>query len=230
MVNMAVKKLKISTAGVGLLFAACLVAMAGCAGYSVRINGFLEPGHAPEMLKGVPVHVVEDKEATNPIFAKDIRLKLNRLLKSHGFQVVPYESAQYYLLYSYGTGPGRTVTETMPVYQSGGTATVTRTGPRGNSYSTIQLPGTTTYVPYPATVYDRWLVLKLVDGKDYREGKINDIWIGEVSSPGKSSDTREVMNYLLVAGFEHFGENTEKPVVEDISPDDSRVKALVTRQ
>ncbi len=214
----------------GLILGCLIVMVTGCSSYSVRINGFLDPGHVSGLVAGAPVHVVEDKEAPNPIFAREIRAKLNRLLKLKGFLVVPYESADYYLLYSYGTGQGRTVMETMPVYQSGGTATVTRTGPKGTSYSTIQLPGTTSYVPYATTVYDRWLVLKLVDGRDYREGKISDIWIGEVSSPGRTSDSREVMNYLLVAGFEHFGENTEKPVVEDISPEDERVKSLMKRQ
>lgn len=203
------------------------ILLPGCAAYTVRVNGYLDPGQAAGIQKTAGIHVVEDKDATNTIFAREIRSKIEGLLKSSGFLVVPYDSADYYLLYAYGIGPARTVTEMLPVYQTGGTATVTRSGSRGSRVSTIQLPSTTTYVPYPTTVYDRWVMLKIVDGKEYREGKTTDVWIGEVSTPGQDKDIREAMNYLLVAAFEHFGQNTERPITKILDVDDERVKSLM---
>jgi hypothetical protein len=67
-------------------------------------------------------------------------------------------------------------------------------------------------------------------GKDYRiSQKAEPLWIGEITSAGPSPDLRELINYMLTAAFEHFGEDTGKRVNEFFSEDDERVKLLIER-
>lgn len=204
-----------------------LILLQGCASYTVKVDGFRNPDKPLIIAQGTTIHVVEDKEAKNPLLDKEIARKIESMLKLKGYAVSQFDSPVYYVLHGYGIGPERTITRTMPVYQPGGTATVTKTGPNGTSYSTIQLPGSTTYVPYTTSVAEKWLSLKIIDGKDYRDsGKTTDIWIGEASVTGEGMDLRDMINYLVVGIFDHFGENTGKRLAVDIKEDDPRVKAL----
>ncbi len=207
-----------------------LMLLHGCASYTVRVDGFRNPDRPLMISPGTTIHVVEDKEAKNPLLDKEVARKLESMLKLKGYAISQFDSPVYYVLHGYGIGHERTVTRTMPVYQPGGTATVTKTGPKGTSYSTVQLPGSTTYVPYTTSVSDKWLSLKIIDGKDYRDtGGTTDIWIGEASVTGEGMDLRDMINYLIVGIFDHFGENTGKRLTVDIKEDDPRVKALSAR-
>jgi hypothetical protein len=204
-----------------------LILLQGCASYTVKVDGFRNPDRPLIVAPGTTVHVVEDKEAKNPLLDKEVARKIESMLKLKGYAISQSDSPVYYLLHGYGIGKERTVTRTMPVYQPGGTATVTKTGPKGTSYSTVQLPGSTTYVPYTTSISDKWLSLKIVDGKDYRDsGTMTDIWIGEATITGEGLDLRDMINYLIVGIFDHFGENTGKRIIVDINADDPQVKAL----
>jgi hypothetical protein len=80
-------------------------------------------------------------------------------------------------------------------------------------------------------LYDRWLLLNVVEGKHYREtGQFRTLWVGEVRSTGTSSDIREVINSLLLAAFDRFGQNTGKAVTVNINRSDPRLRRLeITR-
>ena len=70
-----------------------------------------------------------------------------------------------------------------------------------------------TFYPSPENLYSRWLLLNVVDGKYYREkGQFRTIWVGEARSTGTSADLRTAINYLLLADFKQFGQNTGKAV------------------
>ncbi len=114
------------------------------------------------------------------------------------------------------------MTDALPMYQAGGTFN----SYGGFPYSTIRTPGYTTYVPYSYTVYTRWLKLSLFDSS-FIEHKVDPLWIGTITSSGRSSDLREVLNYMLVCAFDHFGENTKKQIITELPADDKRVKALI---
>jgi hypothetical protein len=208
-----------------------LLLLQGCtSSYMVRVDGFLNPERPLIITPGTAIHVVDDKEAKNPILDKEVTKKIENMLKLKGYSISQFDGPVYYVLHGYGIGQERTVTRTLPVYQPGGTAIVTRTGRSGTSYSTIQLPGSTTYVPYAASVTDKWLSLKIIDGKDYREsGKVTDIWIGEASVTGESMDLRNILNYLVIGIFDHFGENTKKQLTVNIREDDTRLRILSVR-
>ena len=70
-------------------------------------------------------------------------------------------------------------------------------------------------------------MLRLFDGDAYRSSKkAEPLWIGEIASAGMDSDLRELINYMLIVGFEHFGRDTGRRVSEVISKDDDRVWLL----
>ncbi len=83
---------------------------------------------------------------------------------------------------------------------------------------------------YPAdsaTLYDRWLLIKVVEGTAYRAKKTAPpVWVGEARSVGSSSDLRVVLNYLLVADFKEFGKNTGKAVTTAIDAENPEVVGL----
>jgi hypothetical protein len=67
--------------------------------------------------------------------------------------------------------------------------------------------------------------LKVIDANALRNNKQeNLVWIGEALSTSRNSDLRDTVNYLLVASFEHFGENTSRGVVSSIGENDLRIK------
>ena len=204
----------------------------GCAlSYVVKVDGFLDPVAPSNIKVGTTIHIVEDKEAKNPLFDKEVIVKFDNMLKQKGFRVVSeFDNPTHYMLYGYGIGHERTITRTMSVYKPGGTATVTKTGRTGTTYSTIQFPGTTTYVPYTSTVTDKWLSLKVYDGEDYRKSEKNTvIWIGEASVTNESSDLRDIMNYLIAGISFYFGENTGREINVNIREDDPVLKSMANQ-
>jgi len=198
----------------------CVLA-AGCAArYDVEISGFAISGQSLGLPAVSTIGVVEDSNATNPFFEKEIAVKIQKLLGTKGFSTAGTEP-DYYLLFSYGIDSGTGDIVTVNVAGTCG-------GKPYSRISTIHTPPYTTYVPYSATVYTRWLVLRLIDGRAYRKAKeIVPVWIGEITSVGAGSDLRETINYMLVAAFEHFGENTGKRISNPILKRDERVRALM---
>jgi hypothetical protein len=57
-------------------------------------------------------------------------------------------------------------------------------------------------------------------------GPYKPIWIGEISCHVSSSDLREIISPMLIAAFEHFGQNTHKRVRETIKITDPRLNQL----
>lgn len=190
----------------------------GCSRIEVRVNGFTSTGIALQLPAHASIAVAEDPNAQNPIFEKEIAGKIQKLLSSKGYSVPSSEKAEYNLAFHYGIDSGRTITGAMPIHHTVGTGT------KHTYYGT----GYTTYMPYSHTVYTRWLILYLTDAKKFKETrKIEHMWIGEVISSGSSTDLRSVINYMLVAAFEHFGDNTKKQIRMTIPGDDERVKLLM---
>ena len=202
-----------------LFLSLLLFASAGCANQAyVTVNGFLDTTKISEIPNSTSIGVFENPNTNNPIFEKEVAAKIRKLLCAKGYNTTT-NTPKYCLFFDYGVDSGRTVTKSIPIYEPGGTATVNTFGNYGNSsFSTVQMPGHTTYVPHSETLYTRWLVLKLFVRTDYnRANDTNPVWIGEITSSGRNSDLREMINYMLVVAFEHLGENTTTRVGEYIS-------------
>lgn len=191
----------------------------GCgASYSVGINGYSASGQSLQIPQAASICVVTDGNAPNPILEKEVGAKIEKLLTEKGYRV-KQDKADYFLRFSYGIDAGRTVTEAIPVHR-----------PMFYDeypFSGFYWYGYTTYMPYSEVIHTRWLVLKLFEGPPDKASKAAEpLWIGEVTSAGTSSDLRELLNYMLVAAFEHFGQDTRRQISTVISPDDERVLRL----
>jgi len=204
--------------------------MLGCASkYQVHVNGFLDSARAPAIQPGACILMVEDEESKNPIFHSEVKRKIETLLTARGFSLCPAESADYQLLFGYGMDSGRTVERTRMVHEPSHIVTIRRSDSKGgHTYSTIHVPGLTYSVPYSQTIFSHWLTLYLYEAPTAEAASAapKPLWIGEITSSDPSSDLRKLINPMLVAAFEHFGENTRERIREVIAPSDLRMKQL----
>jgi Domain of unknown function (DUF4136) len=203
------------------------VILSGCASvrtYQVQVNGYTE-GAAPSLAPGASLFVLEDQKAQNPLLEKEIKAKVEVLLEKHGYVLVPYDRADYYLSFTYGMGTPQAVSVTSPAWSIGWGF---GSGYCGPGVSTgIYWPGCGPLYTETQALYDRWLRLTVLEGKYYRDtGKSRTVWVGEARSTGTSSDLREVLNSLLIAAFEQFGQNTGKAVPIQIKQNDPRFSGL----
>ncbi len=202
------------------LFSLAIISLCvGCgASYSVGVNGYVASGQSLQIREAASISVVVDSNAPNPILEKEVGAKIEKLLTERGYHI-GRDRADYYLRFSYGIDAGRTVTEAIPIHRP----MIYDEYP----FSGFYWHGYTTYVPYSEVIHTRWLILRLFEGQADRASKnAQPLWIGEVTSAGTSSDLRELLNYMLVAAFEHFGQDTRRQISTAISPDDERVLRL----
>jgi hypothetical protein len=198
--------------------------------YHVKVNGYTDPAAPTRINAGGSFFVIENRDAKNPLLEKEVKEKIDKLLGKQGYGLAPYEKADYYLFFSYGIGGEGTTTVVMPEYYpypGSGFGFGTGYGRRASSY--FFAAPFFSYSPYPESValYDRWLLINVVDAKYYRDqGQFRACWVGEARSTGPSSDLRTVLNYLLVADFKQFGQNTGKAVSVDISEPEPRTFGL----
>jgi hypothetical protein len=202
--------------------------LSGCSSvstYTIKVNGYTDPG-TPGLIKpGGSFYVVENQEAKNPLLEKEIKEKIIKLLLTRGYPTTTFEKADYYLFFAYGMGEPRSVTVATPDYfGSFGWGW-------GGGYGWGG-PGVSVGIPWggsldSATLFDRWLLIKVVEGSAYRTQKTSPpVWVGEARSVGTSSDLRLVLNYMLVADFKEFGKNTGKAVTVTIEADNPEVNSL----
>lgn len=194
----------------------------GCAAsYNVGVNGYSSTGRNLDIPVSSSIAVVAGHDVPNPIFQKEVGTKIRRILTDVGYSG-EVDRPDYYLLFDYGIDSGRSVTEAIPIHRP--------SYYREDGFSPFHRHSYTTYVPHTSVVYTRWLVLKLVEGGAYAESRqAEPLWIGEVASAGVGSDLREVIDYLLVAAFEHFGYDTGRQVNKVVFRGDERVRALAER-
>ena len=194
----------------------------GCsATYNVGVNGYSSSGQTLQIPQETSIYVVADSNAPNPILEKEIGMKIQKLLSEKGY-TTDSDEADYYLLFDYGMSHGQNVTHAYPVYHAG----VYYNYPYSHGYR----HGYTSYIPYSTVFYTRWLQLRLLDSKAYKTNqKAKPLWIGEATSAGTSSDLRGLINYLLIAALEHFGQDTNKRVNVLFVEDDERLKLLMER-
>ncbi|OGR29096.1 MAG: hypothetical protein A2139_06710 [Desulfobacca sp. RBG_16_60_12] len=208
----------------------CLPSCSSVASYNIKVNGYTDPGAPAQVKPGGSFFVMENKEAKNPLLEVEVKGKITQLLATRGYAVTTFEKADYYLFFGYGMGEPRSVNVATPdYYGSVGWGMGYGRGGWGG------WGGPSVYVGMPwggyaadgATLYDRWLLINVVEGPAYRTQKLSrPVWVGEAHSLGSSSDLRTVLNYLLVADFKEFGKNTGKAVTMEISAQDPEVAPL----
>lgn len=212
-----------------LVIGLCLSGCSSVSTYTIKVNGYTDPG-APGLIKpGGSFCVMENPEAKNPLLEKEISGKINKLLETRGYFITTFEKADYCLFFAYGMGEPRSVSTTTPDYYG----TIGWGGGYGwGGWGGWGGPAVAVGIPWGgyadrATLFDRWLLIKVVEGPAYRTDKTSPpVWVGEARSVGASSDLRLVLNYLLVANFKEFGRNTGKAVTVTIEADNPEVSTL----
>jgi len=197
--------------------------------YTVKVNGYTDPVKSAPVKPGGFFCVIANKEAKNPLLDAEVQGKITRLLEMRGYPVTTFDKADYYLLFAYGMGEPRSVSTAAPDYYGGigwGLGYGGAWGGWGGPSVYVGMP----WGGYPsdtATLYDRWLLIKVVPGPAYRARQDTPpVWVGDARSVGASSDLRTVLNYLLVANFKEFGKNTGKAVTMSIDAQNPEAAAL----
>lgn len=212
-----------------LILGWCLPSCSSVQNYTVKVNGYTDPGTQAQVRPGGSFFIMENPDAKNPLLDKEIKEKLNKLLLTHGYPVTTFDKADFYLFFKYGMGDPQSVSVTAPGYY-GGIGWGVGFGGGGWGWG-----GPAAYVGVPLTgystdvtpLYDRWLQLTVVEGPAYRTQKLSrPVWVGEAHSVGASSDLRTVLNFLLVANFKEFGKNTGKAVTREINAQDPEAASL----
>jgi len=202
-----------------ILAAACV---AGCApSYRVHVNAFADPNRP--VTQGASVYVVEDPNAGNPILQRQVASKLHELLQGYGYN--PVESADranYLLTFDVGFSSNQVV-DFAPMYRPFGGFH----GGFGGRFGRGGFGGGYAYVPYVDTIYVHWLRMKLYTKDGGALNQANVVWLGEALTGADNPELRQVVNYLLVAGMEHFGVDTREWLAVTIKQDDPRLVGLV---
>ncbi|MGA9756213.1 MAG: DUF4136 domain-containing protein [Desulfobaccales bacterium] len=201
------------------------LSLAGCANYfNIKVNGYTDPNVPGQITPGDSFCVMENQEAKNPLLEAEVKGKITKLLETRGYPVTTFDKADYFLFFGYGLGEPRSVSAAAPDYY-GGVGWGVGYGWGGPSV-VIGVP----YGTYPAdtaSLYDRWLMINVVEAPAYRARKdTRPVWTGEARSVGTSSDLRTVLNYLLVADFKEFGKNTGKAITREIQEQDPEIYSL----
>jgi len=210
-----------------ILVAGCGLLGCGPTLYNINVNGYTDPAAPGPISPGGTFFVIENQQAPNPLLEREIAGKLNKLLDKQGYRLAAYETAQYYLFFSYGIGAECAANVAMPEY-SYGFGIGGGAGPgywRGGNYF-FAAPFFTLY-PSPDPLYNRWLLINVVDGQYYREkGEFRTLWVGEARSTGTSQDLRVAVDYLLLADFQQFGKNTGKALSVELKQDAPQMQGL----
>lgn len=211
----------------------------GCSGvyYKVKVNGYsnVDANFSPDK-----IFLIGKTFSENPLLLDEVQFKIQNALTKKG--VVPtqnLEEADHVLYFSFGI-------DTDPPNSHPQVSSYTTQGTRLNIFTGQLEPTTETHVESSSgtkSLFTRFLIFnlyeaKLVKGLMSQDDNLNivqkgileklkPLWIGEVYSSGTGSDLRSVIDYLIYAGFEHFGENTGKQIPHVYLKDDEDVKNLI---
>lgn len=220
-----------------LLLSSIALALSGCTRsdtrYAIRVTTYLS--HAlpfPTPRADIRIAVVAKTEPSEPLLEVEVTKKIERLVTEHGYSIGTIDDSAYILSAFFAIDDGTTAIGSYPVYRPGGTATTNiYTGSGRWAVATTRLPGSTSYRSYSYTYYTRYIGLTLYERKRWLEAGEKDLaetiaWRATTTSSGSSSDLRQVIDYLLVATFDYFGEDTGKQVHRSLKKDNEAVNAL----
>ncbi|MDD5138635.1 MAG: hypothetical protein PHY43_00060 [Verrucomicrobiales bacterium] len=215
------------------------IVLSGCTSYRIAVNGFNDPkyagGHSYWLLSGEDGVTVDDLEF------REYAAFLRRGLAQAGYsESVTPDQADLAIFVSYGIGDAKAqaYSYSTPIYGQTGGGTYNFSGTTYSSYGSAMTYGTATQTPQYGVVgaqqfsgstitFLRYLSLDVFDMKALQnEKKKVPVWRTDVMSRGTSGDLRSVFPVLVAAATPHFGENTKKQVVVDISEGNKQVQQI----
>ena len=185
----------------------------GCA-RDIMITGYLDKSRSgPPLQQGSTFAVLENTGTPNPIFDKEIKTKIEKLLAQSGYRTELPDKAQYYLNYNYNLNVGLRVGQ-VTMYGPPQTEIITVPDQKGGvTHSTVMVPGSPSIVSRISEEYTKQLMLKVIDTAALKRGsKDNVVWVGEAFNTDPSSDLRSLIDSLLTALFKYFGQDTGKQI------------------
>ena len=192
------------------LLAACgalgLAAVASGCAYTVWVRGVRESGTKLDLERGLPIAVARYPEAASGA-DHGVAAKIERMLDQRGYRVVPESDAAMVLLFDYEIEDMVARKYFMPTSgPSGGITTTASEGP-----------------------FIHTLTLSLVDAEAYHDESTNTadiLWTGGAVLNAAPVDSPKIVDVLLVAAFDHFGEDTGTTLKTGMSSNDRRVRQL----
>jgi len=195
--------------------------------YSIVIDTYADKQCIPQGIRSGSSFAIFSAKDENPLFSKELAQKIAQVLNNRNYNVESIEKADYVLLFKSSIS-STTQQISVAKHIPGETQTKNRTKKSGESYSeTITSSGTTVYVPEDYTFFTGNLNIYVCDAESYRrDKKEKQIWSGFAISSGKENDLRQLVDYLLIATFSYFGEDTKKSVKIDMAQDNEQVRQL----
>jgi hypothetical protein len=188
-----------------LIFVPFLSVLTGCAeSYLVSVDGFAEAKNP--VPQNARIFVAADPNSENPLFDKETKAKIEKLLASHGFQPVDDPAAEYRLTFHFGI-------RSRPVEDVDFISGYSLIG----EHNVVVNGGY--YAPYVRNVWDQMLRIKVFRGSTA-------VWVCEAVTSKYYADKRQAVDYLLIGTFEFFGQNTSRQETVEIKEKDPRIAAL----
>jgi len=195
------------------LFALALpLLVTGCATTShFKVTAFhtLPAGGGGKTIAIVPV----DKENEDSLEFKSHSSRIAQYLTKHDYRLVnASEKPDYYAFVAYWIDEGKAYTYTLPVYVQTGGGLTYHSGTITTSSGTKSFSGYSYSVPAYSVLpsrqtdieYTKRLLVDILEGKAYREGKTVKVYEGRVISRDSSEVLSEAVPLMIEAVFENF--------------------------
>ncbi|MBI4824919.1 MAG: hypothetical protein HY807_00650 [Nitrospirae bacterium] len=161
-------------------------------------------------LKGKRVLVYTKKETGNLILEVETAEKIKKALSAHGYiSVDNLKDADYILLFEYSIDNGKAISSIESGYILN---PVTKHFEKSRSTNTD-------------IEYTKQLTLRLFSAEKLSDTS-QPVWTGKAYNHDAGSNLRRTIDYLVVAAFEHFGEETGEEKMQTINSEDERIKSL----
>ncbi|MBS0623567.1 MAG: hypothetical protein JSS62_02995 [Verrucomicrobia bacterium] len=169
----------------------------------------------------------------NVLLDREVRYKIEKILVSQGYRTSCPECADYLVHFFYGMNSD-TKMVLSPFYLPGttkctqGKSVGYRDGEfqRRDYFQTTTTSGTVDWLPVEVPFNTRWLVIKVFDKARMAQTESALLWNGSSISIGASHDLRDILNYLLVANLQFFGQATSKQICGGIYKNASVIRWL----
>lgn len=195
-------------AGILATFTSFYACSSHMASYDLYVSGSLDK--ETSSINGKRILVYTKKETSNLILEMETAEKIKKALSVYGYTSVDnLSNADYVLLFEYSIDSGEAVSYTEDNYTL---------NPVTNRYERSRSTNT-------EIEYTKELTLSLFSAQKLSKTS-EPLWIGKAYIRDTSFNLRKAIDYLLVAAFEHFGEDTAEDIAMTITSDDIRIKRL----
>lgn len=195
--------------------AVCALGFTGCTHapvHEVRVDAIAKPEAEKKISYRIePKHPDTDEASLR---YKETKAHVVTALSGRGMYEAPDSGkADLIIIIEYGVGPPR-IFERKVYQDKFETRSKEIPGPEGSSvYVSETVIAGREVVLVPENHHEKYLRMVATDNRPVTEGRPPQIWVIDASSDGPSADLRKHLPILAAASIEHFGRNTDGPVI-----------------